>query len=135
MIKVLLSFISAAVGWATGFLFYVGYVTFLTPWGRPTDVEAILFWTGIFVVMAWVLVVLPFILLVNESSDLLRFPIAVIVGAIGGLVSFLVLVGWWTGFWKEIFYLAYAAIVGAVTGGSYAGFQHIRRKRRVAANS
>lgn len=121
MARVLRSFISVLAGWAAGFLYYVIYMTFLTPWGRPTDVEAILFWSGIFVAIGWLLVVLPLILLLDESSDLLRFPRAVVFGAVLGLMLFLALVGWWTGFWSEVLYLGYAVFVGAITGGTYAG--------------
>jgi len=126
--KALLSALSAVLGWAAGFLYYATYMTFFTPWGRPTDVQAMLFWSGVFVSIAWLLAVLPFVLLVDETSKFLQLPGAVIVGAIGGLVSFLLLVGWWTGFWTDGLYLVYALVVGATTGAAYVALMRLARR-------
>ena len=128
MIRFLLSFISVLVGWAAGFVYFVIYMAYFTPWQRPTDVEAILFWSGIFVILDWLLFVLPFVFLVKETSGLLRLPAAIVFGGIAGLVNFLLLVGWWTGFWSEGLYLGYASVVGAVTGGTYAVLLRFRRR-------
>ena len=53
---------------------------------------------------------------------------ASIVGAIAGLASFLLLVGWWTGFSKVGLCLGYALAVGAATGGAYSGFLRFHQK-------
>lgn len=128
MRKLILSFLAILIGWATGFIYFVVYMTFFTSWGRPTDVEAILFWTAIFISIAWILVVLPFVFLVPVSSRFLSLPVATFIGAVAGLVAFLLLVGWWTGFWTERLYLGYALVVGAATGLAYSSFLHFRRR-------
>ncbi len=127
MTKFVLSLAAILIGWASGFCFYAIYMTLFTPWRRPTDIEAILAWTAIFVILAWLIVVLPFVFLVSDSSRLLRYPTAMIVGAAGGILSFGLLVGWWTGLWNDGLYLGYALVVGAATGGAYSGLLRIRR--------
>jgi len=126
--KFALSFLAVLIGWATGFIYFVVYMTLFTSWGRPTDVEAILYWTAIFISIAWILVVLPFIFLVPDSSGFFSLPRATLTGAVAGLVTFLLLVGWWTGFWTEKLYLGYALVVGAATGLAYSSFWYIRRR-------
>ena len=110
-----------------GFIYFVVYMTFFTSWGRPTDVEAILFWTAIFILIAWILFVLPFVFLVPDTSRFFSLPAATFIGAIAGLAAFLLLVGWWTGFWTEGLYLGYALVVGAATGFTYASLLRFRK--------
>ena len=109
-------------------------MTFVTPWQRPTDVEAVLLWSAIFVLISWLLVVLPLIFIIQESSRLLQFSNALIFGAMVGAIIFLLLVGWWTDFWSEVMYWGYAMVVGATIGGAYSTLLHLRGKniRRVA---
>ena len=126
--KFALSFLAVLIGWATGFIYFVIYMTLFTSWGRPTDVEAILFWTAIFISIAWILVVLPFVFLVPDSSRFFSLPRATFLGAVAGLVTFLLLVGWWTGFWTERLYLGYALVVGGATGLAYSSFLLFRRR-------
>lgn len=117
--KLAASLVAAAIGWISGFLVYVAYMTFLTPWERPTDSEAILFWTAIFISLSWLLFLVPLVLLLNESASVLRFPKSALLGGIAGVFLFLGLVGWWTGFWEDSLFLSYAAVVGAATGAVY----------------
>ncbi len=90
--------------------------------------EAILVWTAVFVTISWLIFVVPLIALVPDSSKILTLPFTPLFGAICGLVAFLLLVGWWTGFWSHLLYLSYSVVVGAITGLFYASFLHRRRK-------
>ena len=127
--RFILSFLAVLIGWAAGFIYFVVYMTFFSSWGRPTDVEAIMFWTAIFIFIAWILVVLPFVLLISDSSRFFSVPVAALIGAVAGLVTFLLLVGWWTGLWSEGLYLGYALVVGGSTGLTYSIlFRFLMRK-------
>ncbi len=117
--RAVLSLLAMALGWVGGFLFFVVYMVSLTPAGRPTDVEATLVWTGFFIAVAWLIFVLPVVYWVPPSSQLLSPPTCTLAGAAYGLTVFLLVLGWWTGFWSEILYLIYALIVGAVAGLSF----------------
>ena len=103
-------------------------MTYVTSQGRPTDVEAILVWTAIFIAVAWILFVLPLIFLVPDASRIFSPPVAPVFGAVYGLVAFLLLVGWWTGLWIERLYLNYSLVVGSTTGLAYSSFLYLLRR-------
>ncbi len=124
MRKLFFSFFAALIGWAAGFVYYALYMTYFTPWGRPTDVPAILSWSAVFVFIAWLIFVLPVVYLVPSSSRIFSLPGAPAVGAAAGLGAFLLHAGWWTGFWTESLYRGYALVVGAATGLVYASLVH-----------
>lgn len=120
--KLLLTLLSVLIGWASGFVFYAAYSILFTSWGRPTDVDSILFWTGVFSLASWLLFVVPVALSLSSSSLLLHHLLASVFGAAAGLIAFLVLVGWWTGFWTEPLYLGDALVIGGATGWAYSAF-------------
>ena len=60
-LRVLLSFFSMICGWGAGFACYAGYMVFLSKWGRVTDAKALLFYTGIFIFIAWLLFFVPLV--------------------------------------------------------------------------
>ena len=126
MRRLIFSFLAVLSGWAAGFLYFVLYMTFFTSWGRPTDVEAVLFWSAIFIFIAWILFVLPLVFLIPDPSKVFSLPAATFIGAVAGLAGFLLLVGWWTGFWTEGLYLGYALVVGATTSLAYSSFLRLR---------
>jgi len=113
------SLLATILGWLAGLVYYLAITPLVSGFGRVTDLEAIAYWTAVFSGLAWLLLVLPLVLLMPASSRLFAPRRAWLVGAVGGLAAFLGLVGWWTGFWREPLYLGYALIVGSVTGMSY----------------
>lgn len=126
--KLIVSFLAILIGWGAGFVYYIIYSLWFSPHNRITDMEAILVWTAVFVTISWLIFVVPLIALVPDSSKILTLPFTPLFGAICGLVAFLLLVGWWTGFWSHLLYLSYSVVVGAITGLFYASFLHRRRK-------
>lgn len=121
------SFLSMALGWGVGFIYYCLGCT-LT-WGHPTDVSAILFWSGIFIFLGWLLFTLPLLAILPPNHRLLQLPRYPIFNIFYALLAFLILCGW-IGFWKEPFYLGYAAIVGGIAGTAFAarGSYSVSRK-------
>lgn len=106
-------------GWAAGFIYFLVYATCCTPGHRPTDQEAMLFWSAIFVFVSWMVVALPFAMVVAPTSRVLSLPIAPVVGAVVGLAAFALLLSW-SGLWREPLFLAYAAVVGGAAALAYA---------------
>ncbi len=117
--RVALSFLAMVCGWIAGDIYYVLYMSFFSPHGRLTDLEAMLFWTAVFIFIAWVILVIPLVICVDSKSRLVSRGWAPILGAFYALAVFLVLVGWWTGFWSEFLYVTHAMVVGAVAGLFY----------------
>lgn len=111
-----MSLLAMATGWAAGGLFYLLASPLLTGFRRATDVEAVLYWTAIFTFISWVVVVLPLIYLSHRSGRFLRLPWSPLFGAAAGLLVYLLLVGWWTGFWRYGLYNLHAAVIGTVSG-------------------
>lgn len=129
-LRVLLSFFSMICGWGAGFACYAGYMVFLSKWGRVTDANALLFYTGIFIFIAWLLFFVPLVVFSPEKNPLFFKKVAPFFGAVYGVAVFLLLVGWWTGFWKFFFYWGYASVVGGTAGlvYSYCLVQFTRRE-------
>ena len=119
MRKILYSLLSTLLGWVVGFGYYVAISALSSPSGRPTDVEAILYWTSIFTFIGWLLSVVPIVWFLAPTSSFFDLKWSPLVGAVSGIVVFSVLVGWWTGFWTEPLYLGYAGLIGAVSAFSY----------------
>jgi len=120
MRRLFLSFLSLICGWGVGFLYFVGYSMFYG--GRVTDAQSMLFWTGIFVLISWVTFVAPLILFIPGRSKLFSIRIFPFFGSAYGVGAFLLLVGWWTGFWKYGLYWGHAAVIGIATGFVYSFF-------------
>ncbi len=108
-----------ALGWVAGYGYFVAYMTCCTSSHRPTDQQAMLFWTAVFAFVSWLLIALPVALFVRRASPVFTVHFGPFIGAVIGVLAFLVLLGW-TGFWRETLYVAYAAVVGAVAGFVYA---------------
>lgn len=117
--KLLASLFAIVLGWAAGFSFYVCYMTYFSPFGRPTDQEAILFWTGIFTFFGWIIFFVPLVLKVDEKSSIFDTWIFSLFGGVYALLVFDLLVGWWTGFWRSKLFCFYALVVGVVAGLVY----------------
>jgi hypothetical protein len=128
MRKILLSLLSVLIGWAVGFAYFILSSYLLSSWQKPIDMEAILFWTAIFVLVAWFIFVIPYVFLVNESNDLFDLRWAPIIGALSGLIAFILLVGGWTDFWEEPLYLGYAVVIGATSALCYSALLKAPRR-------
>ena len=115
--RLLLSLGAQIIGWAAGMAFY--WTCLMLVQGSATDLEAALFWTAVFGFVGWLLVLVPLVLLVRPERALFSFPVFPLVGAAVAVVTFIGLVGWWTGGWREPLWLGHAASFGLGTGGSY----------------
>jgi hypothetical protein len=118
--RIISSIISLIAGWGGGLLYYWIYSIFFTPNRRLTDFEAIAFWTGIFAMIAWIVFVIPLVVVFDSKHWIFSPRIAPFWGGIYGLFAFLILVGFWTGFWVEPLYLGYAVVIGALSSLVYA---------------
>ena len=104
-----------AAGWLIPSAIYVIGV-FVTRSGIESAL-ALAFWTGLFVLAAWLLIALPVALFVSPQHFLFRKPVAPIFGAIAGFAS----MSWTVGGGADGWLLAgYALLVGALAGGIYA---------------
>lgn len=113
--RIAVSFLAVAIGWAAGGAYYLLAAPRLSGFGRATDVEAILFWTAIFTLVAWVVAVIPLVYFYSNSGRVLALPWAPLTGALCGWLLFLLLAGWWTGFWRHALYGLHAIVIGAVS--------------------
>jgi hypothetical protein len=112
------SLIATACGWIAGNLFFIAYAGLV--WGSFTDVEVVVFWTTPFALLSWLFFFIPLIFMTDYRSVLLRLPVFTFVGALVGITSFLVLVGWWAPLWQESYaYLIHPAVTGAAAATAY----------------
>lgn len=116
--KLVLSLLSMVGGWLAGFLYNIVFL--IIRQGYPTDGASILYWTGVFIFIAWVIFVIPLVLLLPEKSRMFSIRSAPLAWACYGLIAFLILLGWWTPLWKESHFLLYACVVGTTAGFLYA---------------
>lgn len=126
MRRSLLSLAAVVLGWAAGMLYFLAYGFLLSPWGRPTDLEALAYWTGVFCLLAWLIAALPISLFVHRESWFFASHLAPFTGAAAGLILFGGLVGWWTDLWTEPLYLGYAAVIGAAANLGYSLLANVR---------
>ena len=117
--KTLISLLAVTLGWAVGYGYYVVQMTYFSPWGRPTDEEAILFWSAVIIFVAWVVFVLPLTFVKRLDQWFRSLKAAPLFGAVYGVLIFLLIIGW-AGFWRYPQWLCYPAVVGAVAGVVYA---------------
>lgn len=119
MRRIAYSLLSTLLGWLVGLAYYIVISALSSPYGRPTDVEAILYWTSVFTFIGWLVFVVPLAWFVAPTSSFFEPKWSPLVGAIAGLAVFSILLGWWTGFWTAPLYVGYAVVIGAVTALSY----------------
>src|SRR5262245_36057082 len=77
-----LSFAAAYLGWALGIAWFVGREVHGGGFGRVTDLEAMCFWSGLFVFASWLVAMLPLALRLDRDAVLLAPLVAPLFGAL-----------------------------------------------------
>jgi signal transduction histidine kinase len=128
--RVALSFVTLALGWG---LAYVGFVLFQVHglgFGSTTDVEFLLFWPVLFILVGWSLAVVPLVGRLEPDHWIFAPRSASLVGAVAGVAILAVLLApfrLWAGAFPP--FVAFAAGVGLV---GWTGYTLAARSPRVA---
>jgi hypothetical protein len=116
--RILTSLGATLAGWGAGFFSYALYG--MLSRRAATDLGAMLFWPGLFILMGWLVIFLPILRLVPSGHRLFSPLVFPLVGAALGLSAFFSLVAWWTGFGRFPIFPLYAAVAGGVAAAVYA---------------
>ena len=128
-----LSFAAAFAGWVAGIVWYVANEVLRGP-GYVTDFEAVVAWSGLFVLAAWVLALAPLAVRLDPASPLCRLPLASIVGGAAGVLccALLLLPLGGLALLARPLFLGQAAVVGAASATLHV--VAVRRWRWLAAH-
>ena len=85
-----LSFFSMTVAWLVMNFLFIIYQFFLN--GRATDILAMLFWTGIFIFIAWLLFIILPLNLLNHSRPIFKPIIFPFIAGLYGAITFIIIV-------------------------------------------
>jgi hypothetical protein len=107
-----LSLLATAAGWLAGVGLYTIVYWFQFSTFDLTFLTTIAGWFAVFSGVTWLVLIVP-------AIKWLRPPFVVVASVAGYLTAFLLLVGWWTGYWRSPLLLACAAVMGATVGLSY----------------
>jgi hypothetical protein len=113
-----LSFFSMTVAWLVMNFLFIIYQFFLN--GRATDILAMLFWTGIFIFIAWLLFIILPLNLLNHSRPIFKPIIFPFIAGLYGAITFIIIVGGI--FWDKnlvISFVSLAFVAGLIFGLSY----------------
>ena len=135
-----LALLSIGAGWGLGLLHYALRETLSGP-GGVTDLAAMGFWTAIYIGLGGSLVLVPIAAFCDHRGRWLGPTWLPTVGLVAGLLVFLALVGWWTGFWRKPGFIGHAMTVGFGAGLTYsllafegAGRERARRTSAIVPN-
>jgi hypothetical protein len=117
------SLLSSGIGWVFGFLYYAIAFGLFFRWARWSSVAWIALWSGVYVGVSWVMLIPAIGFAARGDGKTLSLPFAPFAGAAAFVVTFQVLIGWWTGYWKAPLLLGYSAVVGFTAGLAYSLFQ------------
>lgn len=117
-IKQTLSFFSMTVAWLTMNFLFIAYQFILN--GRATDVWAMVFWTGIFMFIAWLLFIILPLHLLNHSRQIFKPTIFPFIAGLYGALTYTILVGGI--FWDQKLVISFSPLAflsGLIFGLSY----------------
>jgi len=127
--KLVYSLFAAVVGWICGFFYYAVIHGFFSHWGQiVVSLGPILFWSAAFVFASWSIFVVPIIAAFPEAHKIFNIQFTPFLAGGYWTLAFIVLVGWWTGWWASPILLSYSFIVGLAAGFVYAVLMRKNRK-------
>lgn len=87
--------------------------------GKVDDFGVIIFWSGVFELLAWLIFIWPVLIRLNHQSKFFSFPIFPIITTIYSELVFIMLIGW--GFLSTDYYVVFvvAGTVGLTFGIVY----------------
>lgn len=123
--RLAVSFISIFFGWCCAYFAWILIQVHGPGCGYITDYEFMLLWPAIYVFAGWITFVLPVVGFVDHRYRFFQQGYSVMFGATCGIAVFVLLTGitglWgllWE-LWKSIYFLGFAAVVGAITLSMY----------------
>jgi hypothetical protein len=117
-VKQTLGFFSMTIAWLLLNFLFIVYQIILD--GRATDVWAMVFWTGIFMFIAWLFFIILPLHLLNHSRQIFKTTIFPFISGLYGALTFTILVGGI--FWDQKLVLNFsplAFLAGLIFGLSY----------------
>ena len=117
-IKLTISFFSITIGWILTNLFYSIYLVWT--YGKATDSGVVLFWSGLFIYIAWAIFIIYPLKRLDHSKPLFKKLVFPIASAVYAALAFTILVG---GLFRDIIlvgmFIPLALLVGLFFGLTY----------------
>lgn len=112
-----LSFLAISVAWDLSIVFIALQQGIAD--GRADDLGVIIFWSAIFVTIAWLIFILLPLRWLNHSSKIFSYPIFPIFTGIYAVIVFTILIGWLflKSDFKVVFWIAF--LIGVLFGSIY----------------
>ena len=128
IVRIAASAVATALGWTAAYAAFASVEYAVS--GRVTDTVPVLFWTGVFVAIGWLVVFVPLVVVVRTDSAVFRPLTFGTIGAALAMGLFAALVAWWTGLWASWPYWLFAAVVGFVAASVYGSWlRHTLRRQ------
>lgn len=112
-----ISFLAILIAWSFGLLSFCAYELLTN--GKVDDFGVIIFWSGLFELLAWLIFIWPVLTRLNHQNKFFRFPIFPIITTIYSELVFITLIGWL--FFSTDYYVVFvvAGTVGLTFGIIY----------------
>jgi len=118
ILRSVLSLFATVFGWGAGFLCILWYMKVTQ--GRVTDLPALGFWPGIFILAGWSFFFHPLVSWLPAEHPVFGPQVFPLVGMGLAVVAYLLLVGtWMNGSVSSLFGYIYAAVAGGVAAFLY----------------